>query len=117
MRIGELSRRTGVTRRLLRYYEEQELIHPERLANGYRDYPDRAVEDVLRIRDLLRSGLPTRVIRDVLPCPHGPGDTLTNPDLLRALVAELGAMESRIACLAMNRDAIRGYLRQQGVQV
>lgn len=116
MRIGELSRRTGVAPRLLRYYEEQELLRPERQPNGYRDYPDDAVEKVLRIRDLLRSGLPTRVIHDVLPCPHGPGSTLTNPDLLEALVAELDAMERRIACLTENRDAIRGFLRKQGVE-
>nr|WP_202541798.1 MerR family transcriptional regulator [Streptomyces sp. SID3915] len=112
-----MSRHTGVAPRLLRYYEEQELLHPERRANGYRDYPDRAVEDVLRIRDLLRSGLPTRVIREVLPCPHGPGATLTNPELVGALVAELDAMETRIVCLSAHRDAIRRYLAEQGVQV
>ena len=38
MRIGELSRRTGVPARLLRYYEEQDLMHPERDSNGYRSY-------------------------------------------------------------------------------
>jgi MerR family regulatory protein len=36
LRIGELSRRTGVPTRMLRYYEEQDLLHPERDANGYR---------------------------------------------------------------------------------
>jgi len=36
--IGELSCRTGVPARLLRYYEEQDLLHPERDSNGYRRY-------------------------------------------------------------------------------
>jgi DNA-binding transcriptional MerR regulator len=34
MRVGELSRRTGVSARMLRYYEEQDLLHPERGSNG-----------------------------------------------------------------------------------
>ncbi len=34
MRIGELAERTGASRRLLRYYEEQGLIQPSRRANG-----------------------------------------------------------------------------------
>ncbi|QIY53473.1 MerR family DNA-binding transcriptional regulator [Streptomyces sp. RPA4-5] len=34
MLIGELSRRAGVSKRLLRYYERMELIHSERRANG-----------------------------------------------------------------------------------
>ena len=38
MLIGELSCRTGVPARLLRYYEEQDLLHPERDSNGYRRY-------------------------------------------------------------------------------
>ncbi|MEU8781789.1 MerR family DNA-binding transcriptional regulator [Streptomyces sp. NPDC048637] len=37
MLIGELSRRAGVSERLLRYYERMELIHSERRANGYRE--------------------------------------------------------------------------------
>ncbi len=38
MKIGELSRRTGVPTRMLRYYEEQGLLRPERADNGYRSY-------------------------------------------------------------------------------
>jgi hypothetical protein len=57
MRIGELSRRTGVPTRMLRYYEEQDLLHPERAANGYRRYSAAAVHRVQQIRGLLDAGL------------------------------------------------------------
>jgi hypothetical protein len=40
MRIGELRRRTGVSERLLRYYEEQGLLRPQRRPSGYREYDD-----------------------------------------------------------------------------
>ncbi|MEU6192280.1 MerR family DNA-binding transcriptional regulator [Streptomyces sp. NPDC047061] len=43
MKIGELSHRTGVSTRLLRYYEQQGLLHPSRLPNGYRDFHEHAV--------------------------------------------------------------------------
>ncbi|WP_413098455.1 MerR family transcriptional regulator [Streptomyces sp. Inha503] len=68
MLVGELSRRTGVSERLLRYYERMELIHSQRRANGYRDYDEQMVQTVRRIRALLAAGLPTRIIRQVLPC-------------------------------------------------
>lgn len=113
MRIGELSRRTGTPARLLRYYEEQGLLTPVRLGNGYRDYADTLVDRVQQIRGLLDAGLPTRVIREVLPCTDNPC-TITISDaseeLVALLTAERDRMDARIACLARNRDAIAAYL-------
>lgn len=68
MNIGRLASRTGVSRRLLRYYEEQGLLRPTRLANGYRDYAESDLDSVHRIRYLLGAGLPTRVIGEILDC-------------------------------------------------
>lgn len=68
MRIGTLAERTGVSERLLRYYEEQDLLHPERLPSGYRVYDEPAVDTVRHIRTLLGLGLNTATIAVVLPC-------------------------------------------------
>ncbi|WP_405161362.1 MerR family transcriptional regulator [Nocardia sp. NBC_01499] len=68
MLIGELARRTAVSTRLLRYYEEQGLLQPERDALGYRSYADDAPERVGHIRDMLAAGLSTEDIRSLLPC-------------------------------------------------
>ena len=38
MRIGELSKRTRVSVRMLRYYENLDLLRPARTAAGYRTY-------------------------------------------------------------------------------
>ncbi|MFW6690502.1 MerR family transcriptional regulator [Streptomyces sp. MAR4 CNX-425] len=68
MRIGELAHRTGVSRRLLRYYEEQGLLHPVRQPNGYREYAEGDVDAVRHIRVLLDAGLRTAVIAGILHC-------------------------------------------------
>ncbi|MGW2587524.1 MerR family transcriptional regulator, partial [Streptomyces virginiae] len=84
MRIGELSRRTGVAVHLLRYYEEQGLLHPQRRPSGYREYVEEDVAIVRRIRSLLAAGLGTSTITTVLPCLRDTGDRLvpTCSDLL-----------------------------------
>ena len=68
MKIGELAQRTGVNERLLRYYEEQGLLQPQRLQSGYRSYEETDAVIVSHIRSLLRAGLTTSVIRRLLPC-------------------------------------------------
>ncbi|MFC6005361.1 MerR family transcriptional regulator, partial [Streptomonospora nanhaiensis] len=70
MRISELERRTGVSQRLLRYYEEQGLLRPLRLPNGYREYGAADVAAVRHIRAMLAAGLPTAVIGRLLDCVH-----------------------------------------------
>ncbi|NEE01526.1 MerR family transcriptional regulator [Phytoactinopolyspora halotolerans] len=77
MRIGELSRRTGVSVRLLRYYEEQNLLSPHRQPSGYREYTGSDVDVVRRIRTLLAAGLTTSTIAEVLPCLDDDGTTVT----------------------------------------
>ena len=113
MRIGELSRRTGVRPRLLRYYEEQGLLHPERDASGYRSYDTRDVYLVQQIRGLLDSGLTTEIIRRILPFLEGgihlPAQCLT-AETAGLLRGEADRLTQRIDCLTRNRDAIRAYL-------
>ncbi|KIF75636.1 MerR family transcriptional regulator [Streptomyces sp. 150FB] len=113
MRIGELSEQTGTPRRLLRYYEEQGLIVADRSPNGYRDYDERFVDRVLQIRGLLDAGLPTRIIKQILPCLDKPRTIYfpdATPEMLGTLQHELDRMTERIGFLTRNRDAIAEYL-------
>ncbi|WP_318212791.1 MULTISPECIES: MerR family transcriptional regulator [unclassified Streptomyces] len=113
MRIGELSERTGTPRRLLRYYEEQGLIVADRQPNGYRVYDESNLDRVAQIRGLLDAGLPTRLIKQILPCLdkpriiHFPDAT---PEMLATLEEERDRMTERIRCLTRNRDAVAEYL-------
>ncbi|SMD25218.1 MerR family transcriptional regulator [Lentzea albidocapillata] len=114
MQIKELSERTAVSARLLRYYEEQGLIRPRRESNGYRSYDESLVERVNRIRQLLDAGLTTKMIKDVLPCLAEPADGIhfenPEPGFLATLTEERDRMTERIEALTKNRDALTEYL-------
>jgi DNA-binding transcriptional MerR regulator len=68
MKIGELSKLTGVSIRSLRYYEEQGLLSSRRTENGYRDYHNLAVEQVNTVKLYLGLGLSTEQIAGFLYC-------------------------------------------------
>jgi DNA-binding transcriptional MerR regulator len=68
MRIGELSRRTGISVRSLRYYEQKNLIQSKRLENGYREFDEIAVERVKAIQLYFGLGLNTDQIEKILNC-------------------------------------------------
>lgn len=113
MRIGELSRRTGTSRRALRYYEEQGLLLPARRPSGYREYGAADVPRVRRIQTLLAAGLGTAIIAEVLPCMVGDGEVLAPacPELIPELARERDRITRSIDELAAARtilDAIIG---------
>ncbi|MGW1784099.1 MerR family transcriptional regulator [Streptomyces sp. NPDC002143] len=115
MKIGDLARRTGVPTRLLRYYEEQDLLHPDRGENGYRDYGEAAVREVQQIRGLLDSGLTTEMIRAILPFLSGPDEIVLpvqhlTPETAALLAGHIDRIQARIDCLARNRDRLSAYL-------
>ncbi|WP_037677180.1 MerR family transcriptional regulator [Streptomyces griseus] len=109
MRIGELARRTGVSERSLRYYETQELLRPERTPGGHRDYPESAVDRVVRIQELFASGLHSSKIAQLLPCMRdtdgGPSVRAT-PKLVADLTAERDRIDRMISDLVRSRDTL-----------
>ncbi|MER6154363.1 MerR family transcriptional regulator [Streptomyces sp. NPDC001868] len=95
MRIGELARRTGVSERSLRYYEQQGLLTASRTPGGHREYAGHAVDRVIRIQELYAAGLRSSKIAQLLPCMRdadgGPSETADGK-----LVADLTAERDRI---------------------
>ncbi|QRG70445.1 MerR family transcriptional regulator [Brevibacillus choshinensis] len=71
MHISELSRRTGVSLRSLRYYEEKELLRPSRQENGYRDFDESDIERVRIIQLYFSLGLKTSDILSFFDCAFG----------------------------------------------
>ncbi|MEW2355357.1 MerR family transcriptional regulator [Spirillospora sp. NPDC029432] len=105
MKIGELSRETDVPVRLLRYYEEQGLLASRRSPGGHRHYGPEAPAAVARIRALLAAGLPTRVIRELMPCFAGDGTEL-QACVLDHIETQMADLDSRIADLTRARTAL-----------
>ncbi|MFD7233833.1 MerR family transcriptional regulator [Streptomyces syringium] len=108
MRIGELSRRTGVSERLLRYYEEQGLLRPHRRPSGYREYRDEDIDTVRGIRTLLAAGLSTTTIGELLPCmvDDGRGLTPACPEMLPDLYRERQRISDAVADLLAARGVL-----------
>ncbi|WP_349369945.1 Cu(I)-responsive transcriptional regulator [Salinarimonas sp.] len=51
MKIGEAAKRSGVSAKMIRYYEEIGLLKPAgRAGNSYRDFDDREVHELVFIR-------------------------------------------------------------------
>lgn len=109
IRIGDLARETGVSVRLLRYYEAQGLISSQRTSGGHREFTVDATESVARIRLLLAAGLPTKVIRDVIPCFIGSGSDL-DPCVVDHLRARMTELDTRISDLTRARSALGDLL-------
>ncbi|NKI40514.1 MerR family transcriptional regulator [Streptomyces physcomitrii] len=108
MRIGDMVRRTGVSERLLRYYEDQGLLSPARRPSGYRAYTEADVATVARIRSLLAAGLGTATIARVLPCVREEAEVLapTCPDLVAELRVERDRIDLAIGQLLTSRGLL-----------
>ena len=103
MTIKELEEALGMTRANIRFYEQEGLLSPARLENGYRDYSPADLETLRKIKLLRKLDLDLNAIRAVQ------AGTLPLPD---ALAAQLAALErdqsaldrARTVCEALRRS-------------
>lgn len=64
MKINEVEEKVGITKKNIRFYEEQGLIHPTRdVQNGYRNYSEEDVRELLRIKLFRKLSIPIEEIR------------------------------------------------------
>lgn len=103
MRIGELAAKAGVSVRALRYYEEQGLLISSRTASGQRRYPEAAVDRVQLIQQLYAAGLPSKSIRELMPCVDS---GISTPESQAKLAAERDRISAQIASLTATRDRL-----------
>lgn len=108
LRIGDLSARTGVSTRMLRYYESQGLIEAERSPRGHRLFDPVVTHQIYYVKMLLAAGLPTRVIGELLDCVRGTGKLASCA--VPTLLDHLRSYDRQIASLIGTREALQGLV-------
>jgi DNA-binding transcriptional MerR regulator len=93
--IGDVSRRTGLTQRTLRYYEELGLLDPPRDTGGRRRYDAADIRRLYRIRLLRDLGTPLS------------GIELDAVDVVALTRRHLAELDARQAELARQRERVR----------
>jgi DNA-binding transcriptional MerR regulator len=113
MRIGEVSRRSGVSARSLRYYEQHGLISARRESNGYREYDESTVERAEIVHLLFGMDFPREVVLSVLACTgDAPADA--HDALADQLVHVQSGLAARIDRLTETHRQITAFLQARG---
>jgi len=94
MQIKELSRRTGLQDKTIRYYEEIGVLPPpKRLPNGYRDYDESDVERVRFVMGMRRLDFSLDDISEILAMRDRRADEIAQRIVeMRRLEKELRAL-------------------------
>lgn len=96
---------------MLRYYEAEGLLAPQRTDSGYRDYGPAEEETVRRIKMLGAAGMTLETIQQLLPCVRSNDPEFTPCNNLRRILAEqVGLIDERIETLSQSRTILAGFL-------
>lgn len=110
MRIGELSKATGVDIETIRYYEKAQLLSaPARSDNGYRSYNQSNLERLAFIRHCRALDIPLAAVQRLLSFIDSPQSDCGEIDHL--IDAQLARVRARLASMhALERQlvALRG---------
>lgn len=116
MRIGDVARRTGLTVRTIRYYEELGLLESvKRMENGLRVY---TADDVRRLRFVQRLKVLGLSLQEMLELEQLYRRERTNravlPKLIEMLDGHLVQLDERLGELQSLRDQIRAERERIG---
>jgi MerR family copper efflux transcriptional regulator len=113
MRIGELSKRTGISTSRIRFYEKHAVLPKAiRGANGYREYPDTAAKMLSLIDDAQRLGFSLSEIRAGLSeaAPNFP----SRAGIVKALRSKLETIDQHMKEVRARRRQIVKLLKEMG---
>ncbi len=111
MRIGELARRSGVSRDALRYYEKAGLVRAvARGDNRYREYAEDAVARLAFIKKMKSLGFTLRGVRSLLDLIEGrpPKCGAVGPQIK----GKLRELDRQIEALTHIRGELKGFFSE-----
>ncbi|MGP2735775.1 Cu(I)-responsive transcriptional regulator [Serratia bockelmannii] len=109
MNISDVAKKTGLTSKTIRFYEEKALITaPIRSDNGYRHYSARHVEELTLLRQARQVGFNLDECRELVALFNDPARhsadvkarTLQKVAEIEKHISELGNMRQRLLTLA-----------------
>lgn len=105
MNIGEAARASGVSAKMLRYYESIGLIpEADRNSSGYRTYGDREVATLRFIRRARDFGMPIDWVKLLVGLWQD--EARPSRDVKNIALMQVAELESRIAELTAMKDAL-----------
>lgn len=108
MRIGELADIAGVTPDTIRFYERRGVLpQPERRPSGYRDYSDRAVDQLRLAKALQAHGF---TLDEIIDAMEALDEDTTCADERWRLEHVLARVDRRLAELQSLRTTVVGAL-------
>ena len=110
MKISELATRAGVGVHALRHYERLGLLRVARRPNGYRDYDERVMRDVVFIVHGRRMGFTLKQLGEDLPAYRS--GRLTIEHGLEALHARIAELDRQIAAHQRQRLELLGHVER-----
>ena len=104
MKINEVEQQVGITKKNIRFYEQQGLLNPKRnMENGYRDYTQEDITELKKIKLLRKLSLPIEEIRKI---QHG--NLLLEDALQRQLIVlereKINLQETSRLCHSLMED-------------
>ena len=108
MKIKYVEELVGITRKNIRFYEEQGLLSPGRAENGYREYSGEDVQRLKQIKFLRKLAVPIEEIRRVLT-----GEL----DLAQCLRRHLDELDRQKADLDEMQTITSGLLKDPSVSL
>ncbi|WP_321850409.1 Cu(I)-responsive transcriptional regulator [Burkholderia diffusa] len=111
MNIGQASIASGVSTKMIRYYESIDLVHAAgRSGNGYRTYGENDLQILRFIRQARTLGFPIEQIRRLLALRQN--QDRASADVKAVAAQHIAELDAKIAELLEMRDALAALTQQ-----